>query len=47
MTEKIEAGIVQLRDMGILSQTTEANARKILTETFGNVEAAVNRILES
>jgi hypothetical protein len=47
LSQAVENGIQQLREMGILAQTNEANARRILAETGGNVEAAINRILES
>jgi len=46
LSQAVENGIHQLREMGILAQTNEANARRILAETGGNVEAAINRILE-
>jgi len=47
LSKAVDNGIRQLREMGILAQTTESNARRILQENGGNVEAAVNRILES
>lgn len=47
LSQAVESGLAQLRELGILAQTTEANAQRILVETGGNVEAAVNRILEN
>jgi len=45
LAQAVESGIAQLREMGILAQTTEENARRILRETGGNVEATINRLL--
>mgnify|MGYP003729559351 CR=1 FL=1 len=45
LSQAVESGLGQLREMGILAQTTEAEARRILQENGGNVQAAVNRIL--
>ena len=47
LSDAVESGLSQLREMGILAQTTEGNARQILQENGGNVQAAVNRILEN
>ena len=46
LAKAVDNGIKQLREMGILDQTTEANARRILQENGGNVEAAINSILQ-
>ena len=42
----IDAGVVKLQEMGMLSLTTEENARRILELTGGNTDAAANIILE-
>jgi len=42
----VERGISQLREMGILQYTTEQNARRILQDNGGNVDAAANEIFE-
>jgi len=47
MNKKVEEGLVQLRDMGIMQQTTEDVARAILRRSGGNVERAVQLIFES
>jgi hypothetical protein len=46
LAQAVDNGIKQLREMGILDQTTEAVARRILQENGGNVEAAINSILQ-
>jgi len=47
MNKKIEEGMAQLRDMGIMQQTTEDIARAILRRSGGNVERAVQLIFET
>lgn len=46
LAQAVENGITQLREMGILEMTSEADARRILQENGGNVEAAINSILQ-
>jgi len=46
LAQAVDRGIVQLREMGILDLTTEAEARRILQDNGGNVEAAINTILQ-
>ena len=46
LAQAVENGINQLREMGILEMTTEEEARRILQENGGNVEAAINMILQ-
>lgn len=46
LAQAVDNGINQLREMGILDMTTEEEARRILQENGGNVEAAINMILQ-
>lgn len=46
LAQAVDRGINQLREMGILDLTTEAEARRILQDNGGNVEAAINTILQ-
>jgi len=46
LAQAVDNGINQLREMGILEMTTEEEARRILQENGGNVEAAINMILQ-
>merc|ERR1712147_252407 len=46
LAQAVDRGITQLREMGILDLTTEAEARRILQDNGGNVEAAINAILQ-
>jgi len=46
LAQAVENGINQLREMGILEMTTEEEARRILQENGGNVETAINVILQ-
>ena len=47
IAQRVDRGIEQLREMGILAMTTEERARRILQEFGGNLDAAVNAILEN
>ena len=47
IAQRVDRGIEQLREMGILAMTTEERARRILQEFGVNVDAAVNAILEN
>jgi hypothetical protein len=46
LAQAVENGMTQLREMGMLEMTSEADARRILQENGGNVEAAINSILQ-
>ncbi|CAG5111441.1 Oidioi.mRNA.OKI2018_I69.chr2.g5751.t1.cds [Oikopleura dioica] len=47
MNKRIEDGMAQMREMGIMQQTTEEVARAFLMRSGGNVERAVQLIFET